>query len=329
MSSIYRMQLSQNKEKDNLIYFMILRRYLKIRSKNLIRFFHQIKNFSDIAEMSEAQLIEILFSKQIKLDDYHKISSIKQLNPFNEFFIKYKKSIELCVKSDIEIFSALDQNVPKILNQIPQTSRDLIFIKGSFIENDLKSYSICGSRNPTSDAVTKTEKIAEYMGKEGFTLINGFAKGIDISAAKGAFSSNGRYIAVLGSGILNIYPSEHKEYEKKVLNNGAIISQRFPLERVNKTSLQLRNRLSATLALGSIFIEGNYKSGTKWQLKFAEKAKKVLFYLEPKNWNHENAEISKLVRDSGGIMIYNDLSNLSDINDLLNKEYEKVRDLYL
>ena len=118
-------------------------------------------------------------------------------------------------------------------------------------------------------------------------MINGFAKGIDIEAYIGAKSVNGRYIGVLASGVENIYPPENRKYVSEILLNGALISQRLLKDRVNRYSLQMRNRFSAQLSLGSIFIEGNYKSGTKWQFKFAKEFGLPTFYLEPKYWSNK------------------------------------------
>ena len=95
------------------------------------------------------------------------------------------------------------------------------------------------------------------------------------------------------------------------------------MNRVNRHSLQIRNRFSAQLSLGSIFIEGNYKSGTKWQFKFASEINRPIFYLEPKDWKHENSHILKIIKDAGGIEIKNDLSNLDMIVDILEEEYLK------
>ena len=74
-------------------------------------------------------------------------------------------------------------------------------------------------------------------------------------------------------------------------------------------------------ALAKDFKVGNkmpdYKSGTKWQFKFAREFGLPTFYLEPKNWSHKNSHIPKLIKDEGGIQIKNDLSNLDEIYQIL------------
>jgi len=210
-----------------------------------------------------------------------------------------------------------------------QMEKYLIFIKGTILDKDMKSYSICGTRNPTHDGIEKTKKIASFFAEKGYTLINGFAKGIDIQSFNGVLKKNGRYIGVLASGIENVYPPENQKYIALVIKNGALISQRMINKRVNRIALQMRNRFSAQLSLGSIFIEGNYKSGTKWQYKFAEEANKPVFYLEPLDWKHENAHVPRMIKDQGGFEIKNDLSNLEEIESIFLKQYsKKVQNLH-
>jgi len=265
----------------------------------------------------------LLKGKQVKFDDYQKIENIFNFNYSDENYKKIENMIEFCDKNYILILTANTKNPPLIFQKIKRNLIDLLFIKGNIQNQDLKSYSICGTRNPTKDAVIKTREIARFFAERGFTLINGYAKGIDIQAFIGSSEKKGRYIGILASGIENIYPPENIKYVSKVIKNGAIISQRLIWDRVNRISLQMRNRFSAELSNGSIFIEGNFKSGTKWQYKFAKEAKKPVFYLEPKDWNHENSHIPKMIKDQGGVEIKNDLSNLEEIEIILMEEYEK------
>jgi len=270
----------------------------------------------------------LLYKKKQSLDHFNKISNLYDFNPNDKEYSELEKMVKYCIQRNIKILTPFDKNVPKLFQILQPEKRDLIFIKGQIADIDLKSYSICGSRTPTKDAMIKTHQIAGFLAKYKFTLINGFAKGIDIEAFLGAHKQNGRYIGILASGVENVYPSDNRQYEQLVIKNGALISQSFLWNRVTKFTLQMRNRLSAQLSLGSIFIEGSYKSGTKWQYKFAKEAKRLVFYLEPKNWDHENAHVLKIVKDGGGIEIKNDLSNIKNIVDVLEKENFKRMEVF-
>ncbi|MHA1777556.1 MAG: DNA-processing protein DprA [Promethearchaeota archaeon] len=265
----------------------------------------------------------LLKGKQIKFDDYSKVNNVINFDFSAQEYLKIKEMVNWCAKKSIRIITGYSRNIPFIFFNIDQKYRDLVFIRGTILNQDVKSYSICGTRNPTEDAIKKTRLIAEYFAKKKYTLINGFAKGIDIEGYIGASKVGGRYLGIIASGVENIYPLENEKFISKVIANGAFISQRLLWKRVTKKTLQIRNRFSAFLSNGSIFIEGNYKSGTKWQYKFAREANKPVFYLEPKDWSHENSYIPKMIKEQGGIEIKNDLSNLDEVNLILLKYYSK------
>ncbi|MGQ4872844.1 MAG: DNA-processing protein DprA [Promethearchaeia archaeon] len=298
---------------------------MKFSKSGLINLFQDpMMQISYFKSIDTKKLIKYLLSEnKFDLDKFNFISELYNFNFNKKEYKDLEKQIKYCIEHNISVITPFTENIPKLFKILKPKTRDLIFIKGKIKDDDLKSYSICGSRTPTKDAIIKTKQIAKIFAKKGFTLINGFAKGIDIEAFLGANKEGGRYIGVLASGVENVYPPENKKYIKQVINNGALISQNLLWNRVSKLALQLRNRFSAQLSLGSIFIEGNYKSGTKWQFKFAKEAQRPIFYLEPKDWNHENAHILKLIREEGGFEISNDLSNIDDVIEILENAYSK------
>lgn len=309
--------------------YIFLLRVMKFSKSSLIKLFQKPNmGISRLKQANKEKLLKfLLLKKKSNLDDFKKISDLYDFNFKSPEYLKIESLIKSCFAQDIKIFAPFDNSSPKLFETLKPVYKDLIFVKGHILDKDLKSYSICGTRKPTQDAVAKTNRIAELMAKNNFTLINGFAKGIDIEAFLGSRKHDGRYIGVLASGVENIYPPENKKYATVVAKNGALISQALIWNRVNNASLQLRNRLSAQLSLGSIFIEGNYKSGTKWQYKFAKEADRLIFYLQPKDWSHENSHVLKIVKEAGGIEIKNDLSNMNLIVERFEKEFFKRKEV--
>ncbi len=307
-----------NNSITDYIYLLRVEKFSKLGVINLFR--NPEMNLSHIQKLNKDNVSKLLFKKSKKLTDYQKIDSLFNTTKNNENYAEIDKMVKYCGKHNIKIITPNSKNIPTIFKSIKANYRDLIFYKGNILDSDCFSYSICGTRNPTQDAIYKTRAIATYLSSKGLTLINGFAKGVDIEAYIGAQSVKGRYIGVLASGVEKVYPPENWKYINEVISNGALLSQRLLYDRVNQVSLQMRNRLSAQLSLGSIFIEGTFKSGTKWQYKYSNELGLPTFCLEPKNWSHENSFIPKLIRDEGGFVIKNDLSNLDKVYQILYKE---------
>jgi DNA processing protein len=68
-------------------------------------------------------------------------------------------------------------------------------------------------------------RLARELAWAGLTIVSGLARGIDSAAHRGALEKQGRTIAILGSGLKNIYPSEHRRLAEQIAENGAVLSE--------------------------------------------------------------------------------------------------------
>ena len=137
--------------------------------------------------------------------------------------------------------------------------------------NNNNIIAIVGTRNCTSEGREMVYKIGYALAKQGYTVVTGLAKGIDILATSGSLDAKGKVIAVRPY----LYPIDYVDGRllKKITSNGCIVSEN--LEKVDdglwiKVQLFLRNRIISALARAVVLIEARYDkhSGTMHQLKF-------------------------------------------------------------
>jgi len=92
-------------------------------------------------------------------------------------------------------------------------------------------------------------------------VVSGLARGIDSAAHRGALRA-GKTIAVLGSGLENIYPRENRKLFKSITKQGAVISE-FPLDSPPLgLHFPIRNRIISGLSLALVVVEAARKSGS-------------------------------------------------------------------
>ena len=123
------------------------------------------------------------------------------------------------------------------------------------------SVAVVGARRPTPYGRAAAEKLAKDLSASGLVVVSGLARGIDSIAHWGALDS-GKTVAVLGSGLDDIYPSENKGLFRKIAETGAVITEFPPEMPPFPFHFPLRNRIISGLSLATVVVEASRQSGS-------------------------------------------------------------------
>ena len=167
-----------------------------------------------------------------------------------------------------QIVTQEDENYPELLREIYDPPI-VLYVKGTLFPRDKNSVALVGSRMTTSYGLNVARKFAYQLAYMGITVVSGGARGIDTAAHQGALSAKGRTIAVLGTGINQVFPAENGPLFEKIIAHGALITQ-FPFNRpADKQTFPIRNRIVAGMTLGTVVVEANLTSGALITSNFA------------------------------------------------------------
>src|SRR5690606_18216177 len=128
-----------------------------------------------------------------------------------------EREIELCEQRGITILTCDAPAYPRALAEIPDPP-GVLFVRGEIKPQDAVGVAIVGSRHATPYGTLIAERLAGSLARAGITIISGLARGIDAAAHRGAIAAGGRTLAVMGSGVLHIYPPEHAELAIEVIH---------------------------------------------------------------------------------------------------------------
>ena len=174
------------------------------------------------------------------------------------------------------IVSVGDQTYPQRLTMI-STPPSLLYMTAPLRTEDTNALAIVGARKASPGGVSFTEELSYNMASLGFTIVSGMARGIDAAAHRGAIKASGRTIAVLGCGIDQTYPPEHKSLRRDIEENGVVISE-FPVRTPPRGQhFPRRNRLISGLSVGVIVTEAALQSGSLITGKFALEQNREVF----------------------------------------------------
>jgi DNA processing protein len=220
---------------------------------------------------------------------------------------EYEDKLSEYSHQGISMLSFFDDEYPESLRQIGSPP-PAIYIKGDV--NALKSafIAIVGTTQASETGLKLAVDLSREFVKRGFGIVSGLARGIDSAAHLGALKENGVTIAVLGSGIMRVFPDENILLAENILRNGLLISEQNPYRRVRTAGLILRNRIIAGLAKAVVVAQvGIQRRGELRTVQYSNKQATPVFFADPEN------DLDRKNLDRFGVVIGNDVNSVDEI----------------
>lgn len=120
--------------------------------------------------------------------------------------------------------------------------------------------AIVGARNASAAGQRFARALAAELGAAGFVIVSGMARGIDGAAHEGSLKTGS--VAVLGGGIDDIYPSEHRGLYERLARHGCVASENAVGRKAKAQDFPRRNRIVAGLSQGVVVVEAELRSGS-------------------------------------------------------------------
>jgi DNA processing protein len=168
--------------------------------------------------------------------------------------------LRLAATHGLDVLTETHDEYPRLLREIPDPP-GVLFRRGTFLPPDNLAIAIVGTRHATRYGLAQAERLAGCLARAGFTIVSGLARGIDASAHRGALAAGGRTIGVLASGLLAIYPPEHKELAAEIADHGCLLSEAPPRMVPIAGAFPQRNRIISGMSVGTIVVEAAQRSG--------------------------------------------------------------------
>jgi DNA processing protein len=156
-----------------------------------------------------------------------------------------------------------DGAYPQLLREIPDPPLTL-YVRGKWAEClDAPCVGIVGSRRCSAYGQNVALSLARELASRGVTIVSGLARGIDAAAHRGALEASGRTVAVLGTGLDEVYPRDHQKLAAEILERGGALVTQFPLGTPPVAeNFPYRNRIISGLSLGVLVVEASENSGS-------------------------------------------------------------------
>lgn len=179
-----------------------------------------------------------------------------------EILKRAEQEISFILKNGISYSFFMDHNYPARLRQC-QDAPVVLFYKGSMNPFPRRALSIIGTRNPSTRGRTLTRDwVREIANRDNsIVIISGLAYGIDIQAHEASLDFGLQTYAGLGHGFHTIYPAIHRSTARKIIDQGALMTDFFSYSKLEPKNFIRRNRLIAGMSDCTLVIESKDKGG--------------------------------------------------------------------
>jgi DNA processing protein len=153
----------------------------------------------------------------------------------------------------------------------------LLYARGRIELLERPAIAIVGSRNATAQGLDNARAFAAHLGGAGWVIVSGLALGIDGAAHEGALAGGGGTIAVVATGLDQVYPARHRALAQKIAADGLLVSEFAVGTPALAENFPIRNRIIAWLARGTLVVEAAVQSGSLITARLAVEAGRDVF----------------------------------------------------
>ena len=246
----------------------------------------------------------IFKAKASDLERTEGIGSVRArcIKTFNQF-TQAEKEIAFIEKHKIK---------PLFLNQpgYPQRllhcydSPTLLFYRGQTDLNAARIIAVIGTRNNSTYGKQITENLIRELANYEVLVVSGLAFGIDAIAHRTALKHNLHTVGVLAHGLESLYPSEHVNLAKEMIQQGGgLLTEFYSDVTAEKHHFPVRNRIVAGMCDAVIVAETGVKGGSMITADLANGYNRDVFAFPGKITDAKSAGCNALIKNNKAILL--------------------------
>jgi DNA processing protein len=171
-----------------------------------------------------------------------------------------EKQLKQAQAAGITVLTLWDEAYPGMLRPLYDPPV-ILFVQGELEALMCKSVAVVGTRAPSEYGQIIAQKLTRELVQHGLVVVSGLARGIDTISHHEAIAQGGKTVAVLGSGLDQIYPGENRRLARMISEHGALVSEYVLGTMPDAPHFPRRNRIIAGLSAATLVIEAGENSG--------------------------------------------------------------------
>jgi DNA processing protein len=240
--------------------------------------------------------------------------------------IKVRSDITWLRERNIHILYPEHEHYPCLMHEIKRAP-PVLYVWGDPVVLSLPQIAIVGSRKPSVGGRQNATRFARGLVEAGFAITSGLALGVDVAAHTGALEGQGKTIAILGTGIDQIYPARHVAMAEQIVATGGAIATEFPLGTgALPSNFPQRNRIISGLACGVLVVEAAVQSGSLITARYALQQDREVYAIPGSIQNPLSRGCHALIKD-GAKLVETPLDIIEELDGMLAFKRSELKSL--
>jgi len=230
--------------------------------------------------------------------------------------VPWSEEIERAAKNNVSLVTLDDDSYPTLLREITDPPLAL-YVAGDISALNKNGCAIIGTRHASLYGRETARRFGYQLASAGYSVVSGFARGIDTEAHAGAVHANGVTVAVLGGALDKLYPKENSDFAREVIAKGGAVITEYPFGRsADRQSFPQRNRIVSGMSRGVLVVESPVQSGTMITVAMALEQGRTVMAVPGRVDSRVSVGCHKLIRDGARLV--------TSVDDVL----EELQDLF-
>lgn len=251
------------------------------------------------------------------------LMEFRELGEQSRVMLRVRKDLTWLRDNKIHLLDTHSEHYPHTLREI-RRAPPILYVWGDPSALAMPQIAVVGSRSPTPGGRENAQQFARELAANGITVTSGLALGVDVAAHTGALSVKGKTIAVLGTGIDQIYPQRHMQIAQEIVAGGGAVITEFPLgSQPLPANFPQRNRIISGLSFGVLVVEAAVKSGSLITARYALQQDREVFAIPGSIHNPLSKGCHALIKD-GAKLVETAKDVIDEIQGFLSLKWQEL-----
>jgi len=265
-----------------------------------------------IGPVTARKLIEKIGSaREIFKEKRETLQKIQGIGPrmaqsFNTFdlLLQAEKELKFLKRHHISALYYQDPGYPERLKQCADAPI-LLYVRGNEGLNPSRSISVVGTRKASTYGKDLCRAIVLGLCSqlEDLVIVSGLAFGIDVMAHRAALEGGIPTVAVLGHGLSTIYPHAHRETARKIIQQGALVTDFHSGMGPERNNFLRRNRIIAGMADATLVVESAAAGGSLITANMANSYDRDVLAVPGRTVDQRSRGCNKLIRNQVAALV--------------------------